>query len=200
MKTKLSKIFSLDENNILYIFSYGSRVYGTYSEVSDYDYIIVCKDNSIENQYAVHNGIYQANIYQESLFDKNVLDHKPYAIECMYLSDQFVHANQYTNFKINLQKLRSAFSEKANHSWVKAKKKFEIENDFLIAKKSIFHSLRIIDFGIQLAENNKINYSNSNYLWDEIKYAPNDWNYYNSKYKLFFNSQMSKFRSLAPIK
>lgn len=203
MKTKLAKLFNLNEEDIFYIFGYGSRVYGNYSNNSDYDHIIICKDNSVENDYALHVNKYSANIYQEYLFDEHVFAHKPYALECLFLDKQFIYANNYKNsFNLNLQKLRSSFSEKASHSWVKCKKKLEVEKDkdIYIGKKSLFHSLRIIDFGIQIAKNNKIvDYSSSNFIWDEIKNDPEEsWDYYNSKYKDLFNNRMTEFRKVAP--
>lgn len=204
MIDKLINAFKLNKEDIVYIFAYGSRVYGNYSNKSDYDHIIICKDNTVENDYALHEGDFSANLYQESLFDKHVLEHKPYALESIFLDDKFVYANKFNlnNFKLNLAKLRSSFSEKASHSWVKAKKKLEVEKDrdVYIAKKSLFHSLRIIDFGTQIAKNNKIiDYSSSNFIWYEIKDNKEDhWDYYNNKYKELFNSRMTEFRKVAP--
>ena len=53
-------------------------------------------------------------------------------------------------------------------SWVKAKRKIE-HDDIIGGEKSLFHSLRILNFGLQILEKNIIyDFSNANYIWKEI--------------------------------
>ncbi len=82
---------------------------------------------------------------------------------------------------------------------MKCKKKLTVEKDYnpYIGKKSLWHSFRILMFGIQMLETGKIyDYSCANFLYDEIVNNPeNDWNYYKEKYQKLYNSYKSKFRS-----
>ena len=183
-------------------FPYGSRIYGTNSQESDFDYIYVVDDKSVEeldDQYVFHsdydpvnyvfhsdydpvNKVYvdyfheiNISIYGKTKFQQMCDDHHISALECIFLPDNMIK-NQITDhkfkFELNLQQLRKSISEKASHSWVKAKKKFEVESDrnIYIGKKSLFHSIRIIDFGIQIARYGKIEYYNSGVdLWLRIK-------------------------------
>lgn len=40
-------VFSLERANVLCVYLFGSRVYGTFNEKSDYDYVIVVEDGSL---------------------------------------------------------------------------------------------------------------------------------------------------------
>ena len=91
-------------------------------------------------------------------------------------------------------------SQKANHSFVKAKKKIEVEKDYYVGWKSLFHSLRILVFGIQIAKEGCISdYSAANDYWHEIREANQyDWSYFKSKYQPEHNRLATEFRKLAP--
>jgi len=186
---KLSKYINI-------VFPYGSRVYGTNSETSDYDYIIV---SSIGYDPPKPNITY----YSKKEFQDKINEHEISALECIFLPGEYYQeiSKQFT-FELDLPKLRSSISSKASNSWVKAKKKFTIEKDkdIYIGKKSLFHSLRIIDFGIQIARYKKIvDYSCTNDIWFEIRDNPSeDYNDYKTKYQPIYNSKMTEFRKLAP--
>lgn len=206
MYDSILKDFSLEDKFVINCYPYGSRVYGTNSFKSDYDFIIVV-DNSQHDKDSMDSSYhnYNATIYSENSFNEQLNNHKIGAFECISLDKELClkHTKSF-NIKINKNILRESISEKASHSFVKAKKKFEVEKDknIYIAKKSLFHSLRIINFGIQIAKNNKItDFSSSNYLWEEISnFESEDWNFYKSKYQKVFNELISEFRLLAPKK
>ena len=205
MLYEIIKKFQLNEKNILAIFPYGSQIYGTTNENSDHDYIVVCQDGSVQNDFAVTQKNLSCHFYDETSFQEQLSKHKISAMECFFLPDeQALLSKKRFNFKLNLETLRSSISEKSSHSWVKAKKKFEVEKDrnIYIAKKSLFHSFRIIDFGTQIATYGKIiNYSACNELWEDIYTDPNEsWAYYKNKYQELFNNKMLQFRLLAPKK
>ena len=195
--------FSLNEKDILTIFSYGSRVYKTDSEKSDYDFIIIMNDDSIDRdsmQSSYHN--INCSIYRISSFQDLLDRHKVSSMECFFLpNDLRLKNDAKLSFSLDKKKLRHSISKKSSESWVKSSKKFEVEKDrnVYIAKKSLFHSLRIIDFGIQIAKFGTIkDYQSSNYLWEEIKNNPEDtWLPYKEKYQLFYNKISSEFKQLA---
>lgn len=196
--------FNLKDEDILNVYPYGSHVYGTNNKNSDYDFIVVCKDNildrdSLDSSWRKLN----ATIYSHNSFMQKINLHKISALECVSLPENtLLKFSKNINFTIDKKVLRESISEKASHSWVKSKKKFEVilDKDIYIAKKSLFHSLRIINFGIQIANYGKIKeYSCCNDLWQDIYSDPNEnWEPYKEKYQNYFNSQMTEFRKVAP--
>jgi len=205
MKTTSSTIlnkFNLSDDEITAIFPYGSQVYGTASNSSDYDYILICKENYQEDEFAVTKDNISIHVYNESTFQSHLDKHKISALECYFLPPDLTLKYKKFNFNLRLDTLRHSISEKSSHSWVKSKKKFEVEKDknIYIAKKSLFHSLRIVDFGIQIAINKTIiNYGNCNNIWEEIYTNPSEsWEDYKNQYQQYFNNKMTEFRKLCP--
>ena len=102
---------------------------------------------------------------------------------------------------IDKTKLRHEISGKADNSWVKAKKKLMIpDEDNYIGLKSLFHSLRILDFGLQIADAGRIvDYGAVNWLLKEIlESGETDWDYFDKKYRGTKNAMRSDFKKLAP--
>jgi hypothetical protein len=189
-------------NNALNIYHYGSFVYGTFIEgISDYDYIVIVPDEMSEldeQQFECNNcqyTVHSAKSWQEML-DRCDVD----ALETYFLPEQFI-VNETIVFiaDITKTKVRNSFSHVASNSFVKCKKKLEIEESYnpAIAKKSLWHSLRIIDFGIQILEYDKIvNYASLNHLHEQIVMCEdNRWEYFKQKYKPMYNALKTKFRS-----
>lgn len=215
--------FRLNDEHILNIYPYGSRIYNTASEKSDYDFIVVGRGvpvtkypyNSADcDQLDSPNYPITINLYpSEESFEDRIKMHRISVLECLFLPpDKILKETVKFPFILHRKRLRESISEKASNSWVKAKKKFSdnqilnpeigklYEQDFHLAKKSLFHSLRIIDFGIQIATQGKIiNYSSCCQLWQEILNNPsNNWQDYQNKYQQYYNSQMTEFRKAAP--
>ena len=102
------------------------------------------------------------------------------------------------NVKMDNEALREAISQKASHSFVKAKKKIEVEKELRIGQKSLFHSLRILEFGIQIAQTGKIfDFTQSNHYWEEISKI-SDWAELNRIYKPIYNKLHTEFKLACP--
>lgn len=203
MKDQILQLFNLSDEKIPAIFPYGSYVYGTASPTSDRDFILICQEGEFQDEFAVEKNNFSIHLYNPSTFQNHLNQHKISALECCFLPKHLILKENITfSFNLKLDTLRRSISEKSSHSWVKAKKKFEVEKDrnVYIAKKSLFHSLRIIDFGIQIVQHQKIvNYNSCNTLWEEIYTNPSEqWDDYKKQYQEYFNHQMTEFRKLAP--
>ena len=188
--------YLISDNNILAAFDYGSVVYGTHKENSDHDLIVVVKSKK-----DMINSQYDITQYTEQEFKSSIDSHEISALECLFLAPKHVHKN---NLKIefNLDKsiLRTSISAKSSNSWVKAKKKFIVEADYnpYIGQKSAWHTLRMLDFGIQLATLGKItNYSESNLLLNSILECKS-WNDIDKNFRIIYNSKSSNFKLVAP--
>lgn len=183
--------YGFKESDVL-IIPYGSRVYGTHNEKSDYDYLAIVLGGQTGIEYDWHD--INITIYSHKDFQDQLKECKIHALEAYF------HQEIPFYFKLNLGKLRSSLSEKASHSFVKAKKKIEVGTDYYIGWKSLFHSLRILNFGIQIGKHGKIvNYGEANHYWDEIKNANQyNWQYFKAKYQPIYNELSTEFKKLAP--
>lgn len=188
--------------NALNIYRYGSYVYGTYiNGVSDIDYIIIVPNSmSGLNDQQFECEKIQCTVYTEATWQQMLDNCEVDAMECYFLPERFiVKETEVFIADITREKIRSSFSHVASNSFVKCKKKLEVEKDFspVIGKKSLWHSLRIVDFGIQILEHDSIiNYSSMNHLYDEIvRNDINDWQYFKEKYKPIYNALKTKFRA-----
>lgn len=181
--------------NSIACFNYGSRVYGTNNDSSDYDYIIVTDDPECAD-FRIGDDDY--HFYTENQFISKIANCEISVLECLYLPEEFREGKMYSA-NINLSTLRHSISKKSSNSWVKAKKKIEVHNEIYLGKKSLWHSLRILMFGIQLAKHNKItDYSEANGLYTEImENQSKKYSDYKKKYQLVYNHLSTEFRKLA---
>lgn len=183
------------EHKIIKLYEYGSTVYGTANKDSDIDYIAVVESDE-DLLYGVRNDYCDYTVYSESMFIKAIKDHKASVLECI-----FQHENdEYRKyFKLDTEKLRREFSAIASNSYVKCKKKLK-DGDIMIGLKSLFHSLRILEFGIQIARFEKIiNYSMANHYLDSIMDIGADWNKLHATFKPIHNNLKSSFKLHAPL-
>lgn len=197
----LSKI---NTDNAVAAYICGSTVYRTNNSDSDIDCVVITQSYDFES-FVIGN--IDCKYVSLKNFKLLLEAHEISALECLFLDDNFILISPKIEleFSINLNKLRHSISEKASHSWVKAKKKFispyeNLDNEIYRGKKSLYHSLRIISYGIQIAESGRI--YKYNVLHDEfcdiISDNSNEWKHYDDKYRTMFNSMMTKFRKLAP--
>src|SRR5437764_9853414 len=149
---------------IIVVYKYGSTVYGTHNhKTSDNDYIVVVKGDG-EFSYDVKD-IDDYHVYSESAFIKKIEEHHIAILECIF---QHEHDPYVKHFRLDKEKLRRSISAISSNSFVKCKKKLA-EDDVYIGLKSLFHSLRILMFGIQIAKTGKIyDYSCANFMLPSI--------------------------------
>lgn len=185
-------------NKALCIYNYGSYVYGTYIDgVSDKDYIIIVPNNSsLPEQVEINNN--QFNIYEEFKWIEKMKNNDIECLECFFLEKKFI-IKELRKYDLQLDKnlIRKNISAVASNSYVKCKKKLIVEESYnpRIAKKSLWHTFRLLDFGIQIMENNRIyDYSRMNNLYEEIMNSPSDWNYLKNKYQELYNKYKSQFK------
>lgn len=198
----ITKLYETLGCKVLGIYKHGSQIYGTAHSDSDIDLIIILDKKPEKSSEKVVWGPYDIVEYDLSEWRLKRENLDVDVVEClMEPSSIILSFPEDTGFfaeKLDLTKIRSSFSKTASNSWVKCKKKLTVESDFdpYIAKKSLWHSLRILMFGIQIMNTGKIyNYSEANELYNEIvKNDSNDWEYYKEKYQPLYNSLKSKFK------
>lgn len=191
----------LNQNNIINVYQFGSRVYGSHHSTSDYDYIVIADEWFDAEDINIH-------VYTVAQFELALNNADIQVLECVFAPEQFKLKHKlHFYFILDKSKLRRSISTITSNSWVKGKKKLTVAGDYDVnlAIKSVFHSIRILDFGIQIATEGKIvNYSSSNYILEDLwklstSYQRDElWQQIDAKYRKMFNSQSSTFKSLAP--
>jgi predicted nucleotidyltransferase len=192
--------YGLADHDLLLV-PYGSRVYGTHKEDSDYDYMaIVPANRRADTGTEYRRNDVNIHIYNRYDFLVQLGRHKIHTLEAYFLPDSPVVKDGFFKLKLDLVQLRRELSEKASHSFVKAKKKIDKEGDYYVGWKSLFHSLRILTFGIQIATDGKItDYGAANQHWFDIRDAQQyNWAYFKEKYQPIYNQLATDFRKLAP--
>lgn len=175
---------------------YGSCVYGTNTDKSDLDIVII---GDKFYQVSVNSKISYEKIMPEE-FQKMLDENNIKAIELYFTAEQDIIASHDFVFNLDLQKLRKEISSVASNSWVKAKKKIVVEKDYYIGQKSLFHSLRILMFGIQLAKTGRIsNFGCANHYFKDIVQEQNtEWLPLKEKYQPIYNALSTEFKKVAP--
>ena len=193
------------------IFQFGSTVYKN-KKPDDIDIIVVYNSDITNSDYQFKSGIYNVNAYHLTKFTSMLHAHKIDALECLFLpstSYSFISPilqSIFNSFVINKSTLRRSIASTCSNSYAKAKKKLLVKEDYDLeaSVKSLWHSFRIMNFGIQIAETNKINdfkamnqlfvvviqkYISTNGNWDEI----------HSEFKPLMNELHTKFKLLCPL-
>lgn len=165
----------IDYSQILNIYPYGSKIYGTSNEDSDDDFVIVYrssllpsgafKDNAISSQ----DRSVQGSCYSRSGFIDAINNYQISALECIFLPDDKI-VQKKMNFSMNkfdIRELSKKIISTASSSWHFANLAYQDDN-IDSSKKNIYHALRILDFGIQIKENRKIVDYGSASLYKEL--------------------------------
>lgn len=188
----------LNDTDVISAYQYGSRVYGNFTSKSDWDFIFVIK-NKANEQFS--DNMININFFDEAGHKTRIINHEISALETLFVDSEFILKESYkVPFKLNLSMLRHSLSSKSSNSWVKAKKKLTVEEDYDldVGRKSLWHSIRIIDFGIQIATTGRIyNYGSCNALYRDIMQSY-DWVTLFDKYKDDYNKILTEFRKVAP--
>lgn len=189
----------LNNNNVINIYQYGSRVYDCFTHNSDYDYIVIVNNNYSNLVDNIELNNYHFNFYTLLQWQEKIKNNNIEALECLCLDNKFI-LKEIIHFTldIDLVKLRQSISRVCSNSYDKCRKKLIIEKDFApyIAKKSLWHCIRILLFGIQVAQYGKIiDYTVANKYYNDIVLNENNtWDYYKTHWHIFCNNLRSEFR------
>lgn len=185
-------------------YKYGSHVYGTNNKNSDEDEILVI-DNLSKIPLLKDPNI---QVYDADKFQTLINEHNIMALECIFLPSYCILKRDLEfDFALDKAKLRTSISTITSNSWVKGRKKLTVEADYdkNSGMKSYFHSIRILDFGIQIALHKTImDYSSMNFVLDEIRKLGETLDgaelseAIETKFKKLFNSKSSEFKILCP--
>ena len=189
-------------DNICGFYMFGSYLWNSQDKDSDLDYIIVIKEGNNYEQINENNKDF--HIFSKDFYKEEVQRCNEMALSAFIQQEPFIKCNIDTEFKdLDLSVLRNSFSSKASNSYVKAKKKYQ-QQDIKLGYKSMYHSIRILILGKEIAKSIKKNKNLVNAVYSyplgPIKklFLNEDWDEINSITKPIFNRYASEFREVAP--
>lgn len=194
--------FDYTEDEICNIYVYGSYIYNTFNDNSDIDVLCVVR-NDIE-EYVVEQSGTKLSLHFISVnkFFYKLNSFTDMVILESYLSPAILKKTVFTyDYSLTNNSLRKLISSTASNSFVKAKKKI-LQGDYYLGIKSLFHSLRILGYGIQLAKDKEINnWGCSN----EVFFGLLQQDKFNllllieKEYKPMYNKLKSEFKQVCPL-
>ncbi|CAF3001093.1 unnamed protein product [Rotaria sp. Silwood2] len=190
---------NLNENSVTNIYNYGSWVYGTNTQTSDRDLMIVTRSRdktSLEfdpdfdyfHQFELHKLWNKYDVCIHSVENFEILLQKNYllAIECIFLPDEFKIKEEIDFRPIYLEKYYNKFRLKtvALYENLTAMNMFKSNNNSNYPKRSsissqsnkdylfknLFHGFRYLDFAEQLIQTRSIHdYKRVSHIFSEMK-------------------------------
>jgi len=183
----------LHPSRVKNVYLFGSVCYGTASTKSDYDILIIANTPYPEKEIVVDD--FNMHILSHDRFLEGLRNFNIRNIEC--LQSPFILKEEIIiPLIINIPSLRHSISHISSNSYCKSGKKIN-QGDYYIGIKSLFHSLRIIMFGIQLANNGKItDWQCANHIWDNLISKNWTWEELDNFYRTERNKLLSEFRKI----
>lgn len=190
------KVAKLHPTRVFNIYLFGSRIYGTHTDNSDWDIIIVAK-NSVES-IEIKSDLYNIHIYTPDKFKQDLDWHMPKNLECLFAPDWAkLKEDMKFDFNLNIPKLRHATSHVSSNSWVKCKKKLEVANEYNIGVKSLFHAIRIPMFSTQIVNFGEItDFECANWVWNKILEKEWNWEDLDKEFRKVHNLVLTDFRKV----
>ena len=181
----------LHPSRILNVYLFGSRCYGTSSDKSDYDILIIAKTPYPEREIVLDN--FNIHLLTIDRFMEGLKNHNIRNIECL-LSPFILKEYIKIPLEINIRGLRHSISHITSNSWVKCMKKLQI-GEYYIGIKSLFHALRITMFATQIAKTGTItDWACANYIWDDLISKEWTWAELAHKYQTTRNKLNTEFK------
>lgn len=165
-------------DNINFAVIFGSHVYETANESSDIDLIVVLSsqqsttDTPLEALQGAQSfnentiGNIDITYYSDDEFKQHIKDNEVKAVESLFIPSKFVVIGNSDNYKelliLNDNNLRRTFGKICRTAWDRGVKKLTketSEKEIKIGKKSLYHSIRLFHFAIQLYKTGKIDFT-----------------------------------------
>lgn len=185
----------IGHKNVLKVIRFGSKVYGTASEYSDNDYVVVLDGENVYEQVEYEGDDF--HFISIDIWNTMCDMHDIRCIEAYFTDESHWLKGEKDTIDIDFDMIRSEFSQIASNSWVKCKKKLTVEKDYnpYIAKKSLFHSLRILEFGRQIMKFGFIyDFTRANIYFDEIMSYNDDWEQLKERFQPIYNDLKTQFK------
>ena len=150
------------------IYVYGSRVYETHHSKSNYNVLVVA--NYMTEKFEINNEKYNIQIHTPQKFRRDLDAHDMFNLECIYAPNSArlqEKINYKQKFKLNKNRFKKTLLAQSNTTWINGIKNSQQSE---IAMKGLFNSIKMLYFGKQILKNGVIdNFTEANYIWEDIK-------------------------------
>lgn len=192
---EIIRIAGIHPARVKNIYLFGSQVYGIATENSDFDFILVGSALNVKEEKRV--GKINVHVHTPDIFKDELFRHDIHNLECYFapIWAKLQEKELYSKFVLNPNKVKQSVLSESFSSWTKAKMKIN-QGDVFKGIKSLWHSIRMLYFGIDLVTNGKITqWDIANDLWNgELKDCDQyEWSYFKEKY---FEHKLSLERKL----
>jgi predicted nucleotidyltransferase len=185
-KEDIIEVLGIHPLKIKSIIIYGSQVYGTAHEGSDYDIVVTASQMMTheEKRVNVNGAKLNIHVYTPDVFLAALNKHDIMNLECIFApSWAILQEKEVLSREIVVKRIIKNVLTQSQSSWFNGKMKIRDHN---IEKgvKGIFHSMRMLMFASQIAEFGKItDFSVGNDLYKEMVECDEfEWSYYKEKY------------------
>jgi len=197
VKNEIITLTGLHPSKIRNIYPFGSRVYGNFTLNSDLDCVVIACSMNLNVE--IHEGLYNIHITTPDAFKEQLDAHDIRNIECIYAPRNITIASQIDylkDFRIYTPQLKKMIITQSAGAWTRARKRLE-QGNIIGGAKSLYHTFRILKFGLQLMEYRKIvDFTAGNDIWEEVKnFEGLEWQEYQDKwleYKKTLQKQMRR--------
>lgn len=155
----------INRKEIIDIILVGSRLYNTYTDSSDYDYIVITNKNY--NGLSINKSNKNINIFSKESYENCLKEQKMLILESFFADRSFKFKN-YNNFKYDLNE--ELLKENTRKNTIETLKKAVKSENYNLAKKRFFHAIRINSYKEQILNSGKIHNFRENFaIWNELK-------------------------------
>jgi len=196
IKTDVTSLTGLHPSKLRNIYVFGSRVYKTYTLNSDIDLVVIACSMDVNKE--IHEGIYNVHITTPDAFKEQLDSHDVHCLECIYAPREaqiMTRIDYLKDFRLDEGQLKKMLVSQSAWAWTKAQRRME-KGNIIGGAKSLFHSLRILKFGLQIINNNRItNFQGANHFWEEIRnFDGLEWQEYQDKWTNIKKSLMKQLK------
>ncbi len=196
----LLKRLKLEDKNVLAVYLLGSRLWGTATHASDYDFLIV--HSSWKGGHStLHNGEIDASILDFKEFKRRIEEeHHFLETICMWLPPEYKWKENFDlkkTFKLQPLFLLNSIEEETQRDWSVAEKfinKGKLEN----GKKTIVHAIRLVLVASQIVKEGRVSDYTVAYTYsDQMKrQGAQDFESIRSAFQPAFRSLFGQFKDL----
>ena len=148
----VAKKLGIGETTVLGMYLYGSRLWGTANEQSDYDFLIVLKSADKACQ-TIHKGNIDALCFSEVEFKRRLQAHAFLCVLCIcWLPEEWVWKRYSMKFdSLDIAAMKTSIQAEAERDWATAAKR-RAKGLKDAANKIEMHAIRLLRIGQQLEQ------------------------------------------------
>jgi len=195
----LVSCLKLNPGDVIAVFLIGSRVYGNLEVDSDWDFIVVVKDDVIADPHVEIANI-NAGVFNRLKFYEFLHRHVFWILQTHYLPESFVwKKDDDFGFHLKPTRLRKELLRYSKERWESVERWYQ-KGDIRRAKKNVVHTLRAFLLGTQIVNFQKvIAWDEANCIYYQIMADDlPDWKACNTKYLPMYDEMKESFIKLFP--